>query len=177
MPAGNAVSRLEDAPWMTEVSPGSRQTLFHALQDEHTPDGAVLLEQGKPNDRLSFLTEGTVTIVRSHPDGRHETVANLAAPAVFGETSFFRGVPSLVTIRATSPVRRLILTRAAYNRLRSDDPHTAEQLALAAVRVLAERFDILDKRVSDALAQHPEGHPRANEWADFRARLFEEPSL
>ena len=52
-----------------------------------------------------------------------------------------------------------------------------QALALAVVRILAERFDLLDKRVSDSLAQHADDHPKVTEWSNFRARLFEEPNL
>ena len=40
-----------------------------------------------------------------------------------------------------------------------------------------ERFDMLDKRVSDYLAGHGDEPPRATEWSSFRARLFEEPHI
>jgi hypothetical protein len=64
-----------------------------------------------------------------------------------------------------------------HDRLRLENLKAAEELALAAVRVLAERFDMLDKRISDYMAQHPDGHPRATEWSNFRARLFEGASF
>ncbi len=27
------------------------------------------------------------------------------------------------------------------------------------------------------MAEHPDGHPKATEWAEFRSRLFEESSI
>ncbi len=110
------------------------------------------------------------------------------APSVFGETSFFRGSPSIVTVRATTPVTFLTLDHPAHDALRRADPRAAEQLALSFVRVLADRFDMLDRRVSDFISQgcddntpstngHPADTPRRNEWAAFRARLFEEKTL
>jgi hypothetical protein len=93
--------------------------------------------------------------------------------------SFFcPGAPQSVTIRATADVWFLTLSRPAYERLRRQHPHISEGLALAALRVLAERFDLLDQRISDqwSQAQHNDDHPQATEWSDFRARLFEEPN-
>ncbi len=52
-------------------------------------------------------------------------------------------------------------------------PRIAEELAQAIVRLLAERFDLLDKRV----AEISHDHLRASELARFRARMFEEANL
>ena len=53
-----------------------------------------------------------------------------------------------------------------------DNPRAAEALALAAVRTLAERFELLDKRLSDTLASHSDDHPKVTEWSGFRARIW-----
>ena len=92
------------------------------MAEARAPAGAVLLDQGQPNDHISFLIEGTATIYRTYPDGRVETVAALSAPSVFGETSFFRPTPPIVSVRATSPVWLLTLDHPAHDRLRHDDP-------------------------------------------------------
>ena len=172
-----AAERFLAAPWLAEVDPAARRALLDVLQEDRAPAGAVVLEQGEPNDRLSFLIEGTVSIHRSYPGGRTETVASLTAPATFGETSFFRSTPPIVSVRAESALWRLTLDHAAHDRLRRNDRRAAEQLALAAVRVLAERFDMPDRRISDYMAQHPDGPDRATEWSNFRARLFEEANI
>lgn len=177
MVSPDAADRFLNAPWLADLDPASRLAVLNVLQEGHYPAGAILLEQGQPNDRVHFLVEGTATIQRSFPGGRVETVAQLAAPAVFGETSFFRPTAPIAAVRATSPVRLLTLDHRAHELLRRADPTAAEQLAVAAVRVVAERFDQLDQRVSAYIAAHPEGHPKSNEWANFRARLFEDSSI
>jgi hypothetical protein len=103
-----------------------------------------------------------------------ETVTNLAAPTMFGLTSFFRPTPPSVSVRATTDAWLLNIDQAAHDLLRRVDLRAAEQLAVAAVRVLAEHFELLDRRISDYLAEHPDDHPKVTEWSDFRARLFEE---
>jgi len=172
-----AAERFLAAPLLAEADPASRRAVLDVLIEAHASAGITLLEQGQPNDHISFLIEGSVTILRTYTDGRVETVATLLAPSVFGETSFFRATAPIVSVRANSPVWLLTLDHPSYDRLRRDNLPAAEQLALAAVRVLAERFDMLDKRISDYMAQHPDGHPRATEWANFRARLFESSNI
>ncbi|AGA31313.1 Crp/Fnr family transcriptional regulator [Singulisphaera acidiphila] len=165
------------APLLVDVDLDARQALLAMLEESHATAGAILLEQGEPNDHLSFLIEGSVVIERSLPGGRKETLAQLTAPAVFGTTSFFRPTPPTIAVRASTDVCILTMGHPAHEKLRRDDPRTAEALALAVVRVLAERFDLLDKRVSDFLAQHADDQPKTTEWSGFRARLFEEPKI
>lgn len=170
-----AAERFQAAPWLSDLEPSARRALLKVVREGRAEAGAVLLVEGQPNDRLTFLIEGTAEIVRKYPEHGEELVATLTAPAPFGETSFFRSRPPIVTVRARTPVWFLTLDREAYAALRRDDPRAAEPFALAIVRVLAERFDLLDRRVSEFLAEHAADPPRASEWAALRARLFEEP--
>ena len=171
-----AAERFLAGPLLAEVDPDARLALFRALKEERAPKGTILTGEGKPNDRLWFLIEGTATIVRRQKN-RDVVIANLAAPGIFGTTSFFRPTEPTVSIRATSDVLLLTLDHEAHDRLRREEPRAAEGLALATVRVLAERFDLLDQRVTEYIASKADDNPKANEWSRFRARLFEELNI
>jgi CRP-like cAMP-binding protein len=177
MVEGDVADRFLAAPLWADTDRGARRAVFEVMEESRASKGASLLEQGRPNDRLAFLIEGSVVIERTFPGGRKEVLATLHAPAAFGTTSFFRPDPPTTSVRAVSDVRLLTLSHAQHERLRRDNPRAAEALALGIVRVLSERFDLLDRRVSDYLAQHPDDPPKVNEWAGFRARLFEEPNV
>lgn len=177
MVKADAAERFLTAPLLLDVDPESRRAVLEILVESRAQAGAVLLAQGQPSDRLSFLIEGTATVERTLADGHREVLASLTAPSVFGTVSFFRPTAPTVTVRASSDVCVLSLDHPAHERLRRDNPRAAEALALAAVRTLAERFDILDKRLSDSLAQHADDPPKVNEWSGFRARLFEESTM
>lgn len=165
------------APLLADVDLDARRTLLAILEESHATAGSILLEQGEPNDHLSFLITGSAVIERTGDGGRKEILARLDAPAVFGTTSFFRPTPPTISVRATTDVCMLTMSHPAHDQLRRSDPRTAEALAVAVVRILAERFDLLDKRVSDSLAQHAGDAPKTSEWSWFRSRLFEEPKV
>ena len=138
----------------------------------------VLLLQGQPNDHLTFLIDGTVDLERTFGNGRKEIVTTLTAPAVFGTTSFFQPKPPTVTARARTEVWMLTLYHPAHDHLRKENPRAAEILALAVVRTLSERFDLIDKAFSDYIDQHPDVPANTvSEWSRFRARLFEEQKM
>jgi len=170
-------TRFLDSPFLAGVEETSRLAIFRALAEAPAPSGFALLERGKPNDRLWFVLGGSVAIERPGSDGRVDVLATLSGPAIYGTTTFFRGTALSATIRATTDLVVGTLDHRAHERLRRDDPRAAEELALSVVRVLSERFDMLDARLSALMAGQDDDHPRASEWGNFRARLFEEPTL
>jgi CRP-like cAMP-binding protein len=174
---GDAAERFLSAPLWADVDRESRHAVLEAMEESRAKAGTTLMAQGQPNDRLSFLIEGSAVIERTYPEGRKEVLTNLSATAAFGTTSFFRPNPPLVSVRATSDVRLLTLSHPQHDRLRRTNPKAAEAVALVILRVLSERFDMLDQRVSDFLAQHTDDPPKVNEWSDFRNRLFDEPNI
>jgi CRP-like cAMP-binding protein len=173
-----ATERFMRAPWLAEIDPETKRAILRALVDARAPEGAVLLAQGQPNDHLTFLIEGTADLERTFDSGRRETITTLTAPAVFGTTSFFQPKPPTVTVRATSDVWMLSLYHPAHEALRDANPRAAEALALAVVRALSERFDLIDKLFSEYTSRHSnEPSTSTTEWAGFRARLFEDRGI
>jgi CRP/FNR family cyclic AMP-dependent transcriptional regulator len=177
MVQSEAAKRFMAAPLLAEIDPNTRRDLMNALVEQRATAGSTLLEQGQPNDHLSFLIGGAATVERIFPDHRTELLATLSAPALFGTTSFFQPTPPTVTVRATTDVWLLTLYHPAHEQLRIENPRAAEALAIAVVRVLAERFDLLDQRVTDHIKQYSHDHPKVTEWSSFRSRLFEEPNV
>ena len=169
-----ATERFMSAPWLPEVDPDTKMAILSALVESRAPARATLLEQDQPNDHLSFLIEGTAVIERSFGNGRREIITTIAAPSVFGTTSFFRPEPPAVSVRATSDVWMLSLYHPAHEALRVGNPRAAEALTLAVLRALSERFDMMDRLFSDYMGRHPDESSRMSEWAGFRARLFDE---
>ncbi len=172
----DSATRFLEAPWLEEVEASIRLTIWKVLEERLEASKVKLLEQGQANDRLWFVASGSVAVERSKPGGRPEILAELEGPAIYGTTTFFRNSTPTMTIRATSPIQGWTLERSDYDRLRAENPQAAEALALTAVRVLSERFDQLDRRLTSLIADLEADHRRITEWADFRSRLFEEPA-
>ena len=176
MISAEAAERFMAAPWLESTDRETKQELLNALAEERAGRGSILLAQGQPNDHLAFLIEGTAEIVR-RDEGRTDPITTLAAPAVFGTTSFFRPDPPRVTVRATSEVWLLTLHHPAYDSLRRDHPRAAEALAVAVLRAVAERFDLIDRLFSDNIRKQAHASSDVSEWSRFRSRLFEENAL
>ena len=109
-----ATEKFMAAPWLAEVDPETKRAISSALVEARASTGATLLEQGQPNDHLTFLIAGTAEIVRTFSSGRREIITDVTAPAVFGTTSFFQPKPPTVTVKATSNVWILSLYHPAH---------------------------------------------------------------
>ena len=48
---------------------------------------------------------------------------------------------------------------------------------MAILRALSERFDLMDRLLSEYFTRHRDESSRTSEWAGFRARLFDESGL
>ncbi len=177
MVSTDAAERFMATNWLAEMDADSRRAVLGVLVEQRAESGATLLPQGQPNDHITFLIEGSAVVTRTGSRGNTETLATLQAPSLFGLTSFFRPKPPDFTVRASAPVWFLTLDHPAHASLRADDPRASEQLALTACRILADRLEMLDRRITEELAEHPEGHPKVTEWASFRSRFFEESNL
>ncbi len=173
-----AAERFMAAPWLESTPREIKQQLLESLAEKRAATGAILLAQGQPNDHLSFLIEGTAEIERQSAGGRHDLITNLTAPAVFGTTSFFQPRPPQVSVRATSDVWLLTLYQPAYQVLRRDHPRAAEALAVAVLKTMSERFDLIDKLFTDYITQQSSAPSNTTtEWSRFRSRLFEEHNI
>ena len=80
-------------------------------------------------------------------DGGPERVRVLEPGDLFGEVGFVDGLPRSADVVALEGSEALVLTQAAFQRLRLTHPRLALRFVLDLGRILGERF-----RASDALA-------------------------
>lgn len=172
-----AARRWLESPLLVGVEDRCRLAVSRHLVGERVEPGFVLLRQGVPNGRLWFVVDGGVAIERERPHGKVDLLATMTGPALFGTTTFFRSSAPSMTIRSTSALTLWTLDHEGFEALRRDDPRAAEALALAVVRVLSERFDMLDQKIGELMAEHAHDLPKATELAEFRSRLFDDPAF
>ena len=102
-----------------------------AIADElYQPEGTRLIEEGKKGREFFVLVDGTVDVRRN---GRK--LRTMGNGDFFGEIALITDSPRSATVTATSPVRVLVITSQAFQRLLADTA-TLQPKVLAA---LAER--------------------------------------
>jgi CRP-like cAMP-binding protein len=131
------------------------------LADLHEADLAVVLEYTQARvyasgefavhtgevDRSFFvISRGSFEVLVPSDDGPRR-VRVLEPGDLFGEVGFFDGLPRSADVVALEEAEALVLTQAAFQRLRLMHPRLALRFALDLGRILGERF-----RASDAIA-------------------------
>ena len=135
---------------MPIIEPGAVRDRLTACPIAAFAAGELVLRQGTVTERLLFLCEGAVDIVR---DGA--TLARVAEPgAVLGDMAVILGRPHSADVRAALPSRCHVIEDAA--RLLRAEP----ELALYVMTVLASRLDAVNGLLIEARARLGEAGPQ-----------------
>jgi CRP/FNR family transcriptional regulator, cyclic AMP receptor protein len=131
------------------------------LADVHEADLAVILDytqarlyspgelavrEGELDRSFFIISRGSFEVVVPTAGGRRR-VRVLEPGDLFGEVAFFDGRPRSADVAALEEGEALVLTQAAFQRLRLAHPRLALRFVLDLGRILSERF-----RASDAAA-------------------------
>jgi CRP/FNR family transcriptional regulator, cyclic AMP receptor protein len=127
----------EDADWMTSV--GSLRRV---------PTGTTIIEEGRPNDALYIVLDGTLTA--SIAAERTQDVGLMVRGTIAGEMSFVDGLPPSATVRAQEESALLAIPRTALElRLRQNQAFAA-RFYKALAMLLADRLRQGNKRWAGA---------------------------
>jgi CRP-like cAMP-binding protein len=131
------------------------------LADLHEADLAVVLQytqarlygpgefavrRGEVDRSFFIIARGSFEVLVPTGDGARR-VRVLEPGDLFGEVGFFDGLPRSADVVALDDAEALVLTPAAFQRLRLTHPRLALRFVLDLGRILGERF-----RASDAIA-------------------------
>jgi CRP-like cAMP-binding protein len=128
--SADAVERLRRIPAFTDVGDDVLARIVDASSELSAPAGRVLIRADDPGAGMFVLQEGTVLV-----EGHGRTI-ELAAGSVFGELSLL--VPEatrVARVRATTPVRCLVIDRARFEELLDEPAFTRAMLRVVAQRL------------------------------------------
>jgi CRP/FNR family cyclic AMP-dependent transcriptional regulator len=94
-------------------------------------DGDVLIKEGEPGQDFFVLVEGTVEVRKGQ-----RRVATLGPGDFVGEIALLTDAPRTATVRATSPVSALVLTRRGFSTLLDASPGMQRKV----LKALADRL-------------------------------------
>jgi CRP-like cAMP-binding protein/RsiW-degrading membrane proteinase PrsW (M82 family) len=120
---------------------------------EHWSAGVEVVREGEAGDACYVIASGNADVVTHDLVGQEVVLQRMTAGASFGAVALATGAPRSATVRATSDVEALVLTREAYERIKPSCPTLAARLV--------EYVDFLDvdrflKRASPFVGLPPE---------------------
>ncbi|HEX6508554.1 MAG TPA: cyclic nucleotide-binding domain-containing protein [Chloroflexota bacterium] len=116
-----------DAEWMAAVGDRLR-----------TPSGTTIIEEGRPNDALYIVLDGTLTATVTAQ--RDQEVGVMTRGTIAGEMSFVDGLPPSATVRAREDAVVLAIPRGALETRLREDTGFAARFYKALAMLLAERL-------------------------------------
>jgi CRP/FNR family transcriptional regulator, cyclic AMP receptor protein len=125
----------EDADWMTSVGSLRR-----------APSGTAIIEEGRPNDALYIVIDGTLTA--SVAAAHEQDVGLLDRGTIAGEMSFVDGLPPSATVRAHGDAVVLAIPRTALESHLRENRSFAARFYKALAMLLADRLRQGNKRLA-----------------------------
>jgi len=138
------------APWLQEqLGPGvNAADIIGYLEIKHTEDSEVLYREGEPADRIDLVATGNLVVDIVKNDGERLRIRRITTHFVVGEMGFFRRSVRSATVSSDGPATLYTLTRANFERMRSERPDLADAFYDFIIRVLADRVDFATHAVA-----------------------------
>ncbi|MGB8981879.1 MAG: ATP-binding cassette domain-containing protein [Anaerolineales bacterium] len=111
--------------------------------------GAMILTEGRDNDKFYIVSKGTVEVVLPRPNQSDVVILQLGPGKYFGEIAFFHNSKSNASVRASesSPVEVLAIRYDQLNELLGQSEVTREALSQAADRHERENVEWREAKV------------------------------
>lgn len=122
---------LKRAPLFANCSKRELDAIGGIADEIDLREGKELTQEGKPGREFFVLVDGTADVIKK---GRK--VNTLEAMDFFGEIALIHESPRTATVKATSPVRALVITERNFKRLLKEQPDIQRKV----LEALAERM-------------------------------------
>jgi CRP/FNR family transcriptional regulator, cyclic AMP receptor protein len=128
------VELIRHAPLFWNCSKRELEQIAQLADEIDLREGKEMTRQGERGREFFVLLEGEADVIK---DGR--TINQLSDGDFFGEIALVVDSPRTATVKATSPIRALVITDRSFRRLMKDQPEIqGKVLAALAARLAPE---------------------------------------
>lgn len=125
------IDLLKGVPLFANCSKAELQQVAQLADELDLAEGATLIREGERGREFIVVAEGTVAVTRGG-----QTINELGSGDFIGEIALVVDRPRTATVKATSPVRLLVVTDRAFSRLLEQVP----SISLKVMQSLGERL-------------------------------------
>jgi sulfate permease, SulP family len=129
-------------------SGGQSADLMAYLERKNVAGGQVIYRQGDPAETIDLIAVGRLNVEVTSSDGQHLRVRRMATHTVVGEMGFFRRAVRSASISSDSPATVFTLTRANFDRMRSERPDLAGDFVEFILRTMADRIEAANREIA-----------------------------
>ncbi|MCZ6522631.1 MAG: Crp/Fnr family transcriptional regulator [Alphaproteobacteria bacterium] len=142
------VELLRNIPLFCKIEPSKLKLLAFTSERLTFTEGQDLVVQGDMGDSAYVLVDGTADVIVNTPDGPL-TVAKVSRNAIIGEIAIICDVPRTATVRATSELTALRISKELFFQLVTEFP----QMAVEMMRELARRLERTTAQLTEAMSR------------------------
>jgi CRP/FNR family transcriptional regulator, cyclic AMP receptor protein len=124
------VELLRGIPLFAQCSKRDLGAISGIADEIDLNEGKELTRQGQPGREFFVLVDGTADVIKNN-----RKVNSLKSGDFFGEVALVHNAPRTATVKASSPVRALVITERNFKRLLEEQPEIQGKVLAA----LAER--------------------------------------
>ena len=136
MSLAEEVELLKRIPLFANIETSKLKLLAFTSERVSYKNGEVLFEQNAAGDSAYIIIEGSAEVIVDTPSGP-KVVATVSKDDFVGEIAILCDVPRTATVRASSDLTTLRITKDLFFRMISEFP----QMAVEIMRVLAQRLE------------------------------------
>jgi CRP/FNR family cyclic AMP-dependent transcriptional regulator len=137
---------LHRLPVMAGLDEAALQFLGGLAGEERYGAGDAIVREGEAGDRVYFVCEGRVRVVKGHGSAHPVLLAEMGPGDYFGEMSLVESVSRSASVVATEPVRVFTLKSVNFYKLYLRQPGQYGIVVLNIARDLARRLRRLDDK-------------------------------
>jgi CRP/FNR family transcriptional regulator, cyclic AMP receptor protein len=137
---------LHRLPVMAGLSEEALGFLGSMAGEERFEAGAVIVHEGQPGERVFFVCDGRVRIVKGHGTPHPVKLAEMGPGDYFGEMCLVESVARSASVVALEPVRAFTLKGVNFYKLYRTQPEQYGIVILNIARDLARRLRRIDEK-------------------------------
>ena len=145
MSLNEEVELLRSVPLFAKIEPSKLKLLAFTSERLTFAANQVLFQQGDIGDAAYVIIDGQAEVIVETPNGPL-TVAKLGKNAFVGEIAILIDVPRTASIKASTKLETLKISKDLFFRLVKEFP----EMAVEIMRELARRVEAMNVRLADA---------------------------
>ena len=142
MSLNEEVELLRNIPMFANIEPSKLKLLAFTSERLTFSEGDYLFSQGDSGDAAFIIVDGEADVMIDTPDGPL-TVAHFRKNDIVGEIAILTDVPRTATVRASTRLETMVISKELFFRLVMEFP----QIAVEIMRELAKRLEATNARL------------------------------
>ncbi len=142
MSLNEEVELLRNIPMFANIEPSKLKLLAFTSERTTFRDGEVLFSQGDSGESAYIIVDGEAEVQVATPDGPL-TVAQFGRNDLVGEIAILCDVPRTATVKASSKLETMVISKDLFFRLVMEFP----QIAVEIMRELARRLEATNQKL------------------------------